>query len=197
MPFTTRLAPVLDVAHEMMSRAVEPGALVVDATVGNGHDTLVLARAVGPAGAVLGFDVQQEALRATQVRLRDAGLADRVHLVHAGHETLGEHLPVAGRSAVHGVMFNLGYLPGARDKAVITQPDTTVAALQAATSVLVSGGVITIVLYAGHPGGAAEADAVRAWAVSLDQAHWAALSYRFVNQRGTPPALLAIERLSP
>lgn len=196
MASARHLVPVLGAAHDLVRDALHPGALAVDATVGNGHDTLVLADAVGPAGTVVGFDVQAEALHATRDRLQAAGVADRVRLVQAGHETLLDHLPDGARGAVQAVTFNLGYLPGAADKSVITRPDTTLAALYAATDVLGPGGMITLVLYTGHPGGAEEADAVRAWAKSLDQVHWAVLSYRFVNQCGAPPALLAIERLS-
>ncbi|NBC19165.1 MAG: methyltransferase domain-containing protein [Bacteroidetes bacterium] len=196
MASARHLAPVLGAAHDLVRDALHPGALAVDATVGNGHDTLMLADAVGPEGTVLGFDVQAEALHATRDRLRAAGVADRVRLIQAGHETLLDHLPDDARGAVQAVTFNLGYLPGAADKSVITRPDTTLAALEAATEVLGPGGMITIVLYTGHPGGPEEADAVRARAQTLDQSHWAVLSYQFVNQRGAPPALLAIERLS-
>jgi predicted methyltransferase len=172
------------------------GDLAIDATVGNGHDTVFLAQTVGATGRVLGFDVQAAALGMAQDRLHRAGVSERVRLVQAGHETLGTHLPCEGRR-LRAVTFNLGYLPGGADKTVVTRPETTVAALTAATRELGSGGIITVVLYTGHPGGAEEAAAVREWAKGLPQTYWSVLSYRFVNQRGTPPALLAIERGSP
>lgn len=39
-------------------QALRPGDTAVDATMGNGHDTLFLAQAVGPTGHVIGFDIQ-------------------------------------------------------------------------------------------------------------------------------------------
>lgn len=50
------------------------------------------------------------------------------------------------------VAFNLGYLPGG-DKTILTSPRTTVAALHAACRVLQSGGLISVMVYIGHPGG--------------------------------------------
>lgn len=50
------------------------------------------------------------------------------------------------------VAFNLGYLPGG-DKTVITMAETTALALEAAERIVVPGGLISIVVYVGHPGG--------------------------------------------
>ena len=45
-------------AQEILERSVLPGDAVIDATMGNGHDTAFLCRAVGPSGRVYAFDVQ-------------------------------------------------------------------------------------------------------------------------------------------
>ena len=78
-------------AHDWISRVVSPGDAVVDATAGNGHDTVFLARLVGPSGQVHAFDVQEEAIRATRERLEKEGLLTpsvRLHL--ASHDRLAE-----------------------------------------------------------------------------------------------------------
>ncbi|MEM1128732.1 MAG: class I SAM-dependent methyltransferase [Bacteroidota bacterium] len=178
-------------AHVLVERAVHAGATVVDATAGNGHDTAYLARLVGPAGRVLAFDVQPEALAATRHRLVTAGLLDRVRLVAQGHETMAGEVGEAPR--LQAVMFNLGYLPGGPSKALTTQPRTTLVALEAAWARLAPGGLITVVCYTGHPGGLEETRAVEAWATGLEAGQARMLSYRFLNQTA-PPRLLAIER---
>ena len=150
-----------DHAHALMRQCIKPGNSVVDATVGNGHDTLFLARCVGPQGHVYGFDVQEAALEATARRV--AGL-NQVTLFHAGHETLDEHLPAGVQ--LKAVMFNLGYLPGAA-KHIVTRPDTTLAALEQALTRLAAGGLITVVLYPGHEGGKEEAAAAVSFAQGL------------------------------
>lgn len=50
------------------------------------------------------------------------------------------------------VAFNLGYLPGG-DKTIITEPRTTLEALKVSKDILMPGGLISLVVYVGHPGG--------------------------------------------
>jgi len=184
---------VLDFAHVLATRGLEAGDIAVDATTGNGHDTVALARAVGAEGQVFGIDVQADALDSTEDRLVDEGLEGPVTLLHAGHEHLADHLPSRVHGQVGAVMFNLGYLPGSAST-LTTTPDTTIPALDAAMGVLRPGGVATVVLYTGHEGGADEAEAVDEWAAALPQEQFRALSYRFVNQRNDPPRLVAVEK---
>lgn len=157
-----RAPPLTELAKQRVAEVLCNGGLAVDATVGNGHDTLFLARQVGPAGHVWGFDVQPDALAAAATLLAEHGIADRVTLVHAGHQDMQAHLPAHAHGRLAAVMFNLGYLPGS-DKQLTTGPDTTLAALVAAAANLAPGGLLSVLAYRGHPGGQAEADAVRRW----------------------------------
>ncbi len=178
-------------AHLLMRQSVKPGDWVVDATVGNGHDTLLLAELVGPTGRVFGFDVQEVALTAAVARLD--GLP-QVKLIHAGHENLTEHLPVDGHERLAAVMFNLGYLPGApRD--IMTRSETTLAATKQALTHLEIHGLVTLVLYPGHSGGEEEAEAVRSYAQQLPQA-FAVTQYARINSLRPAPELIVIERIS-
>lgn len=153
-------------AHEALQNLIAAGDSVIDATVGNGHDTLFLARAVGEGGTVYGFDIQEAALDTAYKRLQDEGLALRGSLYHAGHEAMALALPESVRGRIKAVMFNLGYLPGG-DKARTTAINTTLAALEQAREMLTPGGAISVLAYTGHPGGREEAEAVKAWAAGL------------------------------
>ncbi len=144
-----------ELAHERWRAVLRPGDMVVDATVGNGHDTLVLARLVGPTGRVIGFDIQPDALFAARQRLDDAGFLD-ARLYFDDHRKIAEFVT----DPVRVVCFNLGYLPGG-NKSITTRVDSTLDAIGAAAQVLVPGGLITVIGYRGHAGGAAETDAVR------------------------------------
>lgn len=154
-------------AHEAVARVLRPGDTAVDATAGNGHDTVFLAARVGPSGNVLAFDIQRAAIESTRQRLTAAGLAARVELIEDSHARLAEF---AGAGEWGAAMFNLGYLPGG-DHGVITEPEATLAALEAVPERLRVGGVLTVVGYPGHPGGAGEAAAVTTWAEALGGAH--------------------------
>src|SRR6202022_1807852 len=134
------------------------GALAVDATVGNGYDTLFLAHRVGPKGTVLGFDVQKAALAGARELLKFVGSLDRVSFIHDSHSRLADYLPAG--AAIEGAMFNLGYLPRG-NRQIITQPDTTVIALRSVLEHLAERGRVTLLVYRGHEGGVAEYQEVR------------------------------------
>ena len=60
------------IAADVLRQVVQPGDTVVDATLGNGHDTLMLCELVGETGRVIGFDIQPDAgnARASVWRMR-------------------------------------------------------------------------------------------------------------------------------
>jgi len=190
---------VLSMAHKWIAERTGPGDIAIDATAGNGVDTLALARLVGPKGTIYAFDIQQEALDRTRERLsalEAETLLPDTHLIHQSHARMAEavqsiHAPHAG--LVSAVMFNLGYLPGSGDLSIITEPTSTISALEAALTLLRRGGVITCVLYPGHPGGAEEAAAVEAWAAALPQSIAQSVIYRQL-QRIDAPYLIAVEK---
>lgn len=186
---------ILSFAQQLAEARIHQGDVCIDATAGNGVDTVFLAKAVGSGGMVYGFDVQEAALNKTQERL-SRELSHRftgVRLLLASHHRMAELIPPEQHGAVAAIMFNLGYLPGS-DQTVITRPSTTLPALESALSLLRQGGVLTIAVYPGHPGGQAEAEAVEAWAAALKQEEFQVMSYRFINQNNHPPYLIAVEK---
>jgi hypothetical protein len=152
---------ITETAHDLVARFVREGDPVIDATVGNGHDTRFLANLVGTTGRVDGFDIQIAAIEKTARELH--GLP-QVTLHCLGHERMREVV----EGPVAAVMFNLGYLPSG-DKTLVTRPDTTLAALEAAWGLLrPSAGVLCVVVYPGHEGGGDEAARVESWFSRLD-----------------------------
>jgi len=176
-------------AHYLLSRRVGPGDRVVDATCGNGNDTLLLARLVGEEGRVWAFDIQEEALRATARLLDEAGCRQQVELCAMGHERLAELVA----EPLRAVVFNLGYLPGG-DKGCVTRPETTVAALEAASQLIAPGGCLLVALYPGHPGGAEECAAVEEWGRALPPHLFNVWLHRQLNRPATAPYLLQAEK---
>ena len=150
---------ISDLAKERVAQVIVPGDRAVDATMGNGWDTLFLAEMVGEEGRVFGFDVQAAAVVSTRKKLVKAELLERCELFERGHEEMAEVVP----DEVGAVMFNLGYLPYA-EKEVTTRRETTLKALEVAARLLRAGGILTVICYRGHPGGQEEAAGVLAWA---------------------------------
>lgn len=184
------LGSAVRLVHTMIAEILPPGGTAVDATAGNGHDTLFLARLVGPAGRVFAFDIQEEALAGTKELLERHGMAGRVTLLAAGHETLDKLAP----AQVDAVLFNLGYLPGG-DHNLVTKPDTTVAALKAAVASLRRGGRIGLVIYTGHPGGPEELDAVTRYTSSLSGALFNVIKIDYLNRATQAPVMIIIEKV--
>lgn len=111
-----RHIPVLvNRVDELLAPAIEAATadgatdvVLVDATLGMGGHTLALLRA-HPALQVVGIDRDPQALAIAQERIARAGLADRVQLVHAVYDRIGEVISTTVRSGrVQAVLFDLG-----------------------------------------------------------------------------------------
>lgn len=179
------LLPV-DVAHLLLSEVIEPGDLAVDATMGNGFDTKFL---IDLKADVFAFDVQQEAVSATEDMLKQAGVENQAKLILDGHEKLANYVT----KPVKGAIFNLGYLPRT-DKSIITHAETTIAALEALSDLLLPKGRIALVIYWGHEGGLEEKEAVEAWVKELPQHIWHVFKWAPMNQVNQPAYLIMLEK---
>lgn len=175
-------------AHESVGAVLRTGDLAVDATAGNGHDTVFLAGAVGPTGRVIALDIQPEALRATRDRLRSSGCEAQVELVEGCHSTLDDLLP--DDVELRAAMFNLGYLPGS-DKGAITRAATTLPALACCFERVAPGGIVSVMAYRGHRGGDEETASIAALVSDLDANRF---SIERFDSPGTGPVLWLLRR---
>lgn len=195
MPQQRRLPLATEWAHQVLAGKIRAGAWVVDATAGNGHDTLFLARQVGSTGHVFVFDVQEEALQETRRRLVDSKIQeDSFTLIMESHSLIKETLPREALGRIEAVVFNLGFLPGG-DKRMSTQCASTVAALTSASTLLAPGGVLTVVAYPGHAAGKDEAEAVSHWMSALAPERFEVQNIRAVNRMQPAPELWLALRL--
>lgn len=182
---------VLTMAQRWVAERVERGETVIDATAGGGVDTLQLALLVGSKGKVLAFDVQQDALDKTAQRLQTYEQQDKlayVELIKDSHDNMAHY----ANDPIAAIMFNLGYFPGG-DQQIITEPESTIRALEQSLLLLRPGGILTCVLYPGHPGGDTEAEAVERWAATLPHEQVNCVLYR-QPQRPAAPYLVAVEK---
>ncbi len=173
-------------AQGLLRDVIHGGDQVIDATAGNGHDTLFLAECVGESGRVLAFDVQEAAVASAREKITQAGFAERVIFFQESHERMEAH---AAAESAAAVMFNLGYLPG-EDHERTTEPGTTLNALEATARVLKPGGVLSVICYPGHPAGAVEAEAVEKWMTARSSRGWRVARYGAVGTRRPAPFLL-------
>ncbi|EEI18431.1 class I SAM-dependent methyltransferase [Lentilactobacillus hilgardii] len=188
-----QLPNALQFSHLLLKEAVSTGDQVIDGTIGNGNDTLLLAKLVGENGTVYGFDIQQQALQHT-ISLLEKNLSglQNVQLYKKSHAEIDNVLDNNVR--ISAAIFNLGYLPGG-DKSIITKSTSTLTALTTCLKKLQVGGLVVIVVYYGHPGGKKEEKSVVDFCQNLPQKNFAVLNYSFVNQAHEPPFVLAIQKL--
>ncbi|MES2925053.1 MAG: class I SAM-dependent methyltransferase [Verrucomicrobiota bacterium] len=175
-------------AQEILRPLIRPGDLVIDATAGNGHDTVFLAECVGPGGKVLAFDVQEAALDSARSKVGEMGW---VKFLHESHVKMADH---AAAESVAVIMFNLGYLPGENHQ-LTTESNETLAALQVAAFLLKPGGVLSVICYPGHPAGAVEAVAVEAWMAAQTGNGWRVARYGAVGTKRPAPFLLVAAKV--
>ncbi len=185
-----KLQRVLQYAQTLLASTIEKGEIAVDATAGNGHDTLFLCHLVGETGQVYSFDIQQQAVDSTINRLTVHGVLGRAHVILDGHQHISKYV----HQSIAGAIFNLGYLPGA-DHQVITQGNTTIQAIEQLLNLLKVGGIIVLVVYHGHEGGKEERDEVLNFVSSLPQKYVHVLRYEFINQKNDPPFIIALEKV--
>ena len=177
------------IASDCLHQVIHPGDTVVDATLGNGHDTCMLAELVGKGGHVIGFDIQPDAVERTRTALKEKGLLERCTLYAEGHQHIAEHVT----SPVRAVVFNLGWLPGG-DKSITTHWDTTRTAISAALSLLLPGGVCTVCAYPGHAAGDEERAALMDFLAQLRPQEYNVLHHRFLNAGPGAPECFVIQR---
>ncbi len=179
-------------AHTLILQYLNTSDIAIDATIGNGYDTLFLAQQVGNTGKVFGFDIQQPAIESTQDRLNNEDCSNSTQLFHTSHNNMAQCIPSEFHGKINVIMFNLGYLPGS-DKSIITQTESTLKALEQSIQLLAKPGLITIAAYPGHLGGESETDAIKQWQAQLPSEQFS-IETIYSSEKETAPRLYIIQK---
>ncbi|MCH1625407.1 class I SAM-dependent methyltransferase [Ferdinandcohnia quinoae] len=188
-----KLDRILPYSRKLLELAINENDIAVDATVGNGHDTVLLANLVGENGHVFGFDIQESAIENTTFRLKENQVAHRVTLVNQSHDQIKNTIPLHFHGKISAAIFNLGYLPGG-NKDIVTKPQSTIHAIEQLLEIMSPEGIIVLVIYHGHEQGEIERDQLLEYTSNIDQKVAHVLTYRFTNQMNNPPFIIAIEK---
>lgn len=181
-----------DQAQQVVREVLRPGDVVIDGTAGNGYDTLLLARLVGPTGHVFAFDVQAAAIARTASLLRGKGIANAT-LFQRNHADLADVIPLEHRGRIGAAMFHLGYLPGG-DRSIATGAGSSVVAVQTALEWLRPGGLLTVTAYSGLAAGAEETSVIREWLGGLPASRFTTREYRVNRGRAFAPVLFVVRK---
>lgn len=122
-------------------RFIKKGDITVDATCGNGNDTLMLSKL---SKKVFAFDIQKEAIENTR-KLLISNNVNNVTLINSSHEFMDKLLNDY-KNKISLVLFNLGYLPNG-NKDITTKANTTLNAIKSSFKLLNKKGIILVVCY--------------------------------------------------
>lgn len=144
---------ILNLVKKICEEKLTIDDYAIDATIGNGHDTLHLASI---SKFVFGFDIQEQAIRNTTNLLKDNNITN-YKLFKISHDKMDIVLKDY-KKKIKLILFNLGYLP-CGDKSIMTNHETTLKALKKSMNLLEEDGLILIVFYP-HSEGKMEASHV-------------------------------------
>lgn len=185
----------LDAAQKFWKEIIYPGDIVIDATCGNGHDTLLLAKLLltPNSGTLYALDKQKKAVDFTKERLfkeLEEALFDKVHFINQCHSNFPvDILP----QSVKLIVYNLGYLPGGGNKEFTTETHTTLKSLEAAMQLLSKGGAISLMCYPGHEEGEREESAILEFVKNLDSKVWQCCYQQWINRFKSPSFLTILK----
>ena len=167
---------------------VKKGDVCIDATAGNGNDTLKLAKAVGDDGMVFAFDIQEIAIENTKALLLENNIKN-TELILDSHSEMDKYI----NQKVKAVVFNLGYLPGG-DHNLQTKWETTTIAIEKALELISGDGFIAIMIYYGKNSGTVEKDALMEFLKNLNHKNYTVTTHDFYNRPNNPPLTAIITK---
>lgn len=167
-------------AHAILASLISKNDVVVDATMGQGHDTYFLSKI---AKEVYAFDIQEVALEKTKALTKEQS---NVHLIHDSHEHMFSYINHA-----KSYIFNLGYLPTA-DKTITTHAKTTIHTLNQIIPRLQKDDFIQLIVYRGHPEGMIEHEGLSDWLKTLNKHAFQVLLTQFYDDHKYPPYMIMI-----
>ena len=169
--------------HSVIASNAVQGGTYIDATMGNGNDTLFLCRLAGQNGHVWAFDIQECALQNTKALLLANGCLDQVSLILDGHEHMSQYLEPESADVI---CFNFGYLPGG-DHNLSTRTETSIEAIRQGLAILKSGGIMSLCIYSGKDTGFEEKAAILTYLKTLAPKEYTVIVNEYYNRGNCPP----------
>ena len=184
----------LDLAHQYWNRILQEGDFAIDATCGNGQDSLALAKTLHlfKEWGLIGLDIQEKAIENTRTLLQSHLCEKTMTSVHLFKQSHAQFPLLAYQSPIRLIIYNLGYLPGG-DKTLTTQTDTTLLSVETALEILLPGGILSITCYPGHKEGLLEQETLLKRLSTLNKGDWSVCHHTFSN-RGSSPSLILIQK---
>lgn len=184
----------ISMGQHLWKQLIASGDIIIDATMGNGKDTLVIGQILSSlgGGTLFSLDIQEKALENTQALLQEhlPNYSSFVHLLLSCHTAFPKEIKTG---SVKLIVYNLGYLPGA-NKTLTTMTPTTMISVEKAIELLCPGGVMSLTCYPGHPEGACELQALQSMLSLLDKKLYCVTHHYWMN-RSQSPSLILVQKM--
>lgn len=190
-----KLSNSIQLAHCLLKDRLNEANIIVDATAGNGNDTLFLAQNAVSQAKLYVFDIQKEAILNTKDLLIDNQSTINLSLknitfVHDSHEKIDNYI----QDRIDIAIFNLGYLPGGNHN-ITTKNNVTLKAINKVLNKLNINGYLAIVMYPGHEEGLKEYQSIKLFVEDLPKKSFTVGWYKMINHNFNAPALCWIEKV--
>lgn len=184
------IVSISDLSHIFIQNLTDGCGIYVDATAGNGYDTLFIAKMLKEDGFIYSFDISEKAVFNTQKLLCDNDIkSENIKIINDSHENIDKYI---ADKKITAAIFNLGYLPNS-DKNTATVAKSTICALEKILNMLADKGVVTICSYIGHDN-REEDSAVSSYLLSLDKKAYEISRTEMINRVGAPVLYLIIKK---
>lgn len=142
-----------------IDKQIKPNDIVIDATCGNGLDTLYIAKILNK-GKIIGIDIQNDAIKKTEQLLVKNNIKN-YELYNINHKDIYKKLKNY-ENKISLIVLNLGYLPNG-DKNITTTWESTKEAIDESMKLLNDKGIILLTVYPGHKEGKIESDNLKSY----------------------------------
>jgi len=177
-------SPHLELSKKYWTLFLDKRDIAIDATAGNGHDALFLAKILSKMGGLYCIDIQKKAIENTTILLKK-NLTKKdfqnINIEKVSHEDLS----ILVQSGVNLIVYNLGYLPTS-DKKIITKASSTINSIKSALNILAKKAAISIMSYVGHDEGEKEYIAIKKFLKTLDRKQYSVICHKWLNREKAP-----------
>lgn len=186
-----RLANIHKIVDLLLSTYLQKGSICIDATLGNGFDSLKIYKALHADCKIYAFDIQNIAINKSKELFQSNNISlDKINFINDSHEHVDKYV----QEEVDFFIMNLGYLPQG-DKSITTTYQSVLVFLEKVFHLMKKGSFGLIVFYPGHPSGQEEYFKTIEYLSNLNQKEINVIKIEQMNQMNKPPKLVMVERL--
>ena len=179
-----KISSISKFVHTNSFKYLHKHAIVVDATVGNGHDALYILQNL-PIGTVYAFDIQKEAIDNAKIK---CSKYYNIEYILDSHSNIDKYIT----RNIDLAIYNLGYLPNSTSE-ISTSAFSTIISVEKTLLLLKQSGAIIITIYTGHDNHLEEKGLIN-YIETLSTFEYIICKYQMLNKVDAPYVVIIEKR---